>query len=159
MAHDRSEIEKTIQRYLELRRGAIAGDIPWTALAEVFTDDAVFIDSVWGRHDGLDAVVEFLDASMRGLDDWDFPHLWEAIDGDRVFLRWSNRLPGATADGRPLDNMGLSILEYAGDGRFSYEEDMYSESHLMQVMKQSDWSPSPDMVAPPPDRDWVQGIT
>jgi len=126
MAHERAEIEATIQRYLELRRAAIAGDIPWSNLKEVFTDDAVFVDSVWGRHEGVDALVEFLDNSMTGLDTWDFPHFWEAIDGDRVFLRWSNRLPGELPDGSAIDNFGMSYLEYAGDGKFSYEEDMYS---------------------------------
>lgn len=155
MAHERAEIEATIQRYLELRRAAIAGDRPWRDLKEVFTEDAVFVDSIWGRHQGVDALVEFLDNSMSGLDTWDFPHFWEAIDGDKVFLRWSNRLPGAMADGSPIDNMGMSYLEYAGDGKFSYEEDMYSESHLMQTMKQSDWKPNDDMVFPPADRDWV----
>ena len=155
MAHERAEIEATIQRYLELRRAAIAGDIPWRDLKEVFTDDAVFVDSVWGRHEGVDALVEFLDHSMAGLDSWDFPHFWEAIDGDRVFLRWSNRLPGERPGGGPIDNFGMSYLEYAGDGKFSYEEDMYSESHLRLTMKQSTWVPSADMVAPPADRDWV----
>ena len=155
MAHERAEIEATIERYLGLRRAAIAGDIPWSGLKEVFTDDAVFVDSVWGRHEGVDALVEFLDSSMAGLATWDFPHYWEAIDGDRVFLRWSNHLPGTTDDGKELHNMGLSYLEYAGDGKFSYEEDLYSESHLAQVMQQTTWVPSADMVAPPRDRDWV----
>jgi hypothetical protein len=155
MAHERAEIEATIQRYLELRRAAIKGDIPWSNLKEVFTDDAVFVDSVWGRHLGVDALVEFLDTSMTGLESWDFPHFWEAIDGDRVFLRWSNRLPGSRPDGAPIDNMGMSYLEYAGNGKFSYEEDMYSESHLMEAMKQSDWSPSAEMTGPSPGRDWV----
>ncbi len=155
MAHERAEIEATIARYLELRRAAIAGDIPWSDLKEVFTADAVFVDSMWGRHEGVDALVEFLDSSMKGLDTWDFPHFWEAIDGDKVFLRWSNRLPGTTGDGSPIDNMGLSYLEYAGGGRFSYEEDLYSESHLRKAMKQSDWVPGADMVAPPANRDWV----
>lgn len=155
MAHDRAEIEETIERYLELRRAAIAGTRPWSDLAEVFTADAVFIDCVWGRHEGVDALIRFLRDSMKGLEDWDFPHIWHAIDGNRVFLRWANRLPGTTEDGAPLDNFGLSILEYAGDGKFSYEEDLFSESHLMQVIKQSTWEPSAEMVAPPPDRTWV----
>ena len=155
MTHERAEIEATIQRYLELRRSAIAGDTPWSDLKEVFTDDAVFVDSVWGRHVGVDALVEFLDTSMAGLEDWDFPHYWEAIDGDRVFLRWSNRLPGRRADGSSIDNMGLSYLEYAGDGKFSYEEDLYSESHLARTMKESTWRPGADMVSPPAERDWV----
>ncbi len=147
---DRAEISKTIERYLQLRRAAIAGEIPWSELKEVFTDDVVFVDSMWGRHQGVDNLVKFLDDSMKGLQDWDFPHFWEAIDGNRVFLRWSNRIPGAGED-----NMGLSVLVYAGDGKFSYEEDLYSESHLMKVMKQSGWRPSQPMMVPPADREWV----
>ncbi len=147
---DRAEISATIERYLQLRRAAIAGEIQWSELKEVFTDDVVFVDSMWGRHQGVDNLVKFLDDSMKGLQGWDFPHFWEAIDGNRVFLRWSNRIPGAGED-----NMGLSILEYAGDGKFSYEEDLYSESHLMKVMKQSGWRPSEPMMVPPADREWV----
>ena len=148
--HDRAEISAAIERYLALRRAAIAGEIKWNELAEVFTDDAVFVDSMWGRHQGVENLVTFLDNSMKGLQDWDFPHFWEAIDGNRVFLRWSNRIPGAEED-----NMGLSILEYAGNGKFSYEEDLYSESHLMKLMKESGWRPSEPMMAPPADREWA----
>jgi hypothetical protein len=155
MSHERAEIEATINRYLDLRREAIAGDIPWTDLTEVFTEDAVFIDSVWGRHQGVAALVEFLDSSMKGLQSWDFPHFWQAIDGDRVFLRWSNLLPGTGRDGGELHVMGLSILEYAGNGKFSYEEDLYSESHLHDTMAKSTWKPSADMVAPPAERNWT----
>ena len=148
--YDRAEISATIERYLELRRAAIAGEIKWSELKEVFTDDVVFVDSMWGRHQGVENLVRFLDDSMKGLADWDFPHFWEAIDGNRVFLRWSNRIPGADED-----NMGLSILEYTGNGKFSYEEDLYSESHLMKLMKQSGWRPSESMMAPPANREWA----
>ena len=155
MAHEREEIKATIDRYLDLRRAAIAGERPWRDLSEVFTDDAVFVDAIWGRHEGVDALVEFLDSSMAGLESWDFPHYWEAIDGDRVFLRWSNHLPGETPEGGPIHNMGLSYLEYAGGGKFAYEEDLYSESHLAEAMRQTSWRPSADMVPPPADRRWV----
>ena len=84
---------------------------------------------------GVDALVEFLDTSMTGLATWDFPHFWEAIDGDRVFLRWSNRLPGSRPDGSPIDNMGMSYLEYAGDGLWSYQEDLYNPREAQQVIE------------------------
>ena len=41
MTHEREEIKATIDRYLDLRRAAIAGDRPWRDLSEVFTEDAV----------------------------------------------------------------------------------------------------------------------
>ena len=150
VVYDRAEISATIERYLQLRRAAIAGEVQWSELKEVFTDDASVRRFGVGPASGADNLVKFLDDSMKGLQGWDFPHFWEAIDGNRVFLRWSNRIPGAAED-----NLGLSILEYAGDGKFSYEEDLYSESHLAKVMAESGWRPSEPMAVPPADREWV----
>ncbi len=150
----RAEIEDAIARYLDIRYGAIAGDRPWTDLAEVFTDDAEFVDSVWGRHRGIDAVAQFLADSMAGLDDWDFPHRWQLIDGDRVVLGWANILPGERPDGSPWEVPGISVLEYAGGGRFSFEEDLYSESLLTAVMRESKFRPNDAMKMPPADRTW-----
>ena len=152
--HSRTEIEAAVERYLDLRVAAIAGDRPWTDLAEVLTDEVVFIDSVWGRHVGREAVITFLHDSMAGLEDWDFPHLWQAIDGNTVILGWANRLPGTRDDGSPYDIPGVSILEYAGDGRFSSEIDMYSESQLSAVWKESGWNPTSPLGVPPADRTW-----
>jgi len=154
MAHSRDEIEATVERYLELRFAAIRGERPWTDLAEVLTDDVTFTDSVWGTHVGKDAVTGFLHDSMQGLEDWDFPHLWQVIDGDTVVLGWANRLPGRRDDGTPYDIPGVSVLRYAGDGRFASEVDLYSESQLGAVWKESGWSPSAALGVPPADRTW-----
>lgn len=151
---DRGEIEAAIENYLDIRRAAVSGERPWSDLAEVFTDDIVFIDCVWGRHQGREAVVQFLADSMAGLEDWDFPHLWQLIDGDRVVLGFTNRLPGTRPDGEPWDVEGVSILHYAGDGRFSYEYDLFSESNLDAQIRDSGWRPPPTMKAPPADRSW-----
>ncbi|MGI9604027.1 MAG: nuclear transport factor 2 family protein [Acidimicrobiales bacterium] len=152
--YPREEIEAAIEQYLALRNAAIAGERPWTDLATVLTEDVEFTDSVWGKHVGLAAVTSFLHDSMQGLDDWDFPHLWQVIDGDTVVLGWANRLPGRRDDGTYFDIPGASVLRYAGDGKFSSEIDMYSESQLQQVWKESGWVPTAPLGAPPPDRVW-----
>ena len=146
----RHEIEAAIERYLTLRRGACTGERPWSDLAEVFTDDIVFIDPVWGRHEGRDNVVRFLRDSMVGLEDWDFPHLWQMVDGDKVVLGFTNRLPGRRPGGGYWDVESVSVLDYAGDGRFSREADFFSESNLHAQLRQSGWRP-PDTMNPPPE--------
>ena len=151
---DRAEIEAAIERYLSLRRAACVGERPWSDLAEVFTDDIVFIDPVWGRHEGRDHVVAFLRDSMAGLDDWDFPHLWQMIDGDKVVLGFTNRLPGRRPDGSHWDVESVSVLDYAGDGRFSREADFFSESNLYAQLRESGWVPPASMNPPPDDRTW-----
>lgn len=156
--HTREEIEATVERYLELRFAAIAGERPWTDLAEVLTDDVVFTDSMWGTHVGSEAVCQFLHDSMQGLEDWDFPHQWQVIDGDTVVLGWANRLPGTRDDGTPYDIPGLSVLVYGGGGKFSSESDMYSESQLRKVWKESGWTPQTEMMTPPKERSWAHGL-
>jgi ketosteroid isomerase-like protein len=150
----REEIEAAIEQYLELRRAAITGERPWSDLAEVFTDDIVFVDPVWGRHEGRDHVVQFLRDSMAGLDDWDFPHLWQMIDGDKVVLGFTNRLPGRRPDGGHWDVESVSVLDYAGDGRFLREADFFSESNLYAQLAQCGWRPPSTMNPPPADRVW-----
>lgn len=149
------EARATYRRYVETRERVHRGDEPWSALADFFTDDAVFVDPVWGRIEGRDAITRFLDESMAGLDGWAFPEEFTVADGDRVVSMWWNRLPGAGDDGRPLQAPGVSILRYAGGGRFDYELDILNMVEMFDLMKRSDWRPSAAMHAPPerPDRD------
>lgn len=70
-------------------------------------------------------------------------------DGDRVVSFWWNRLPGTGGDGRPLQAPGVSVLRYAGDGRFDHELDILNMAEVFEIMKQSDWRPSAAMNRPP----------
>ena len=152
---DRSEEAlATYRRYVQAREQAQRGQIPWAALADFFTDDAVFVDPGWGRQEGRATITTFLEESMAGLDGWTFPEEWTMADGDRVVSFWWNRLPGTTPDGRPLQAPGVSIMRYAGDGRFDQELDVLNMVEVFEVMKASDWRPNASMKPPPdkPDR-------
>jgi len=156
MPHAREEIEATVARYLQLRAAIDAGTDTWQSLAQFFTDDAVFIDPAWGRVEGIDALLEFFDESMRGLEDWTFPVEFAAIDGDHVSVKWTQILPDSRPDGSPFAQSGSSHLIYAGDGKFSYEEDLLNMVHVLEDLKASGWRPQPGFLSPPatPNRDW-----
>ena len=143
------EIRSTYDRYLDARAKVEAGELGWEALAAFFTDDATFIDPAWGRIRGIDAIKEFLIESMAGLEDWTFPHEWSMVEGDRLIARWQNRLPGRRADGTPYEAPGYSLMVYAGDGRFSYEEDMLNMVHVIELIRESGWKPGPGFNPPP----------
>ena len=49
----RDEILTTLAKYVEVRNRVEAGELGWDALADFFTDDAVFVDPAWGRVDGI----------------------------------------------------------------------------------------------------------
>jgi ketosteroid isomerase-like protein len=147
--HAREEVLGAYHRYLEARARVEAGELGWDALADFFTDDATFIDPAWGRIEGIDAIRRFLVESMAGLEDWSFPHDWTQVDGDRVVSRWYNRLPGRRPDGSHYEAPGLSILHYAGGGRFSYEEDLLNMVHVGEIIRESGWKPPAGFHAPP----------
>ncbi len=154
---DRSaEAEAAYHRYVAGREAVARGERTWSSLGEeFFTEDAVFIDPAWGRVEGRRAIAEFMDESMAGLDDWSFPEEWTMADGDRIVAMWWNRLPGTHGDGSPYQATGISILHYAGDGRFSYEHDILNMAHIGELIGDSGWQPPTTMNFPPakPDRD------
>jgi ketosteroid isomerase-like protein len=156
MPFPRDEIEATVQRYVETRKVIDDGGAGWSALAQYFTDDAVFIDPAWGRVEGIEEMkaTVFGDA-MVGFEDWKFPVEFYAIDGDNVLIKWKQVLPGTHADGRAYEQSGASTLVYAGDGKFQYEEDLLNMVHVLEDMRESK-CPVPAVAMPPkhPNRDF-----
>src|SRR5690606_6489331 len=140
VAHPRDEVEAAVRRYLEVRDRIVAGDAPWADLAQCFTDDVVYVDPAWGRVEGLDAVrAELLGEAMEGLSDWEFPTDFHVIDGDTVVVKWRQVIPGS--DGTRYEQSGYSTLLYAGDGKFSFEEDLLNMAHVMEDLRASGWRP------------------
>jgi limonene-1,2-epoxide hydrolase len=154
MSHPIDEVRATVDRYVALRASIEAGENDWPDLADLFTDDVVYIDPAWGRIQGVDEVRAFMDESMRGLEDWDFPVEYTAIDGDTVVIKWTQQLPGTRPDGTRYEQSGYSTLVYAGDGKFSYEEDLLNMAHVLEDLKASGWTPGEGFMMPPaqPDR-------
>ncbi len=158
MEHQDSDLEAearaAYRAYVGTRGRVEAGEVPWSALMDHFTDDAVLIDPAWGRVEGRAALLRFFDESMAGLDDWSFPEGWTLVEGNRVVSFWWNRLPGERSDGSPYQAPGVSILRYAGDGRFDHELDLLNLAELGELIGESGWSAPPTMNLPPraPDR-------
>ena len=154
MSHPLDEVRAAVDRYVALRASIEAGDADWPDLADLFTDDVVYIDPAWGRIQGVDEVRAFMEESMRGLEDWDFPVEYTAIEGDTVVVKWTQQLPGTRPDGSRYEQSGYSTLVYAGDGKFSYEEDLLNMTHVLEDLKTSGWTPGEGFVMPPsqPDR-------
>jgi ketosteroid isomerase-like protein len=155
--HDPAEIRATVDAYIALRARIEDGDATWIDLADFFTDDAVYIDPAWGRIQGIEEIRAFLVDSMRGLEDWRFPMRFAAIEGDDVVTVWTQVLPGQRDDGEPYRQTGVSILRYAGDGKFSYEEDLLNMAHVLEDLGASGWRPGPGFTAPPANPDRTTG--
>ncbi|MCU1426993.1 MAG: ketosteroid isomerase-like enzyme [Actinomycetia bacterium] len=149
-----------MERYIQVRDGIDAGQGTWADLAQFFTDDAVFIDPAWGRVEGIDEMRRTVfGEAMTGLESWKFPTEFFAIEGNNVVVKWRQVLPGRRDNGRPYEQSGVSTLVYAGNGKFSYEEDLLNMVHVFEDMKDSGFKVPPEMGMPPkrPNRDFSRG--
>ena len=144
----REEVQEALDNYLKVRERVEAGEFKWDALADCFTDDATYIDPAWGRFVGREAIVQFQRDSMTGLEGWTFPIEWITIDGNRIIIKFWNRLPGQRADGTFYQAPGFQEIIYAGNGKFSYDEDLINMVHVMEIIEESGWVPGPEVKTP-----------
>jgi len=112
----------------------------WEAFGRTFTEDAVYVEHHEGTFRGRKAILAWLVPVMAQCKGWTFPIDWVAIDGSRLIYRWLNRLPGRRADGSWFEFAGITITEYAGDGKWSYQEDVYNWEKALEVLQE--WSQS-----------------
>ena len=127
---DRAEVEAALREYE--RRGQVAvetGD--WATWALQFTDDAIYVEHQYGVMRSQRAISAWITATMQGHTlELQFPIEWYVIDNDLVVVYVPNRYP--PHDDGPEYLFGcVTILCYAGDGKWCYEEDLYNalESH------------------------------
>ena len=71
---------------------------------------------------------------MEPCKGWTFPVAWVNIDGNRVVHKWLNRLPAKRPDGTYYEFAGITVNEYAGNGLFSFQEDMYNRHETDKVI-------------------------
>ena len=142
MAHPREEVQAAAERYHELRRRIDDGLEPdaFGVLADFYTEDAVLHRRGVGTGRGPRRIARWLVDSMVGMEDWKFPVEFTAIEGDDVVVKWTQIMPRTRADGTPFRQSGYSRLVYAGDGKFSYEEDAYNMAHVLEDIEASGWT-------------------
>lgn len=125
----RQEIEAAFAGYQDVSaRAARTGD--WNEWADLFTEDVHYVEHLYGEMHGREAVREWITETMTtppGSDMDAFPVAWYVIDEERgwvVMCVWNRfRDPG---DGSVHQAYNFSLLKYAGDGKWSYEEDIYN---------------------------------
>jgi ketosteroid isomerase-like protein len=118
----RDEIEQAFVYYWVT--GCVRED--WDAWADCFVDDVEYVDHWWGPLHGRDEVKIWINAVMRGVPEIYTPLDWYVIEGDTVAFHMQNRRDNPDPDGPPyFDFPGVSVIWYAGDGKFRAEEDFW----------------------------------
>lgn len=127
----RDEVERAFIRYWQT--GAVGED--WDAWANLFTEDATYIEHILGRHQGREAIRAWIKPIMAR-----FPELytalgWYVIDGDRVVCEAINRRDNPGPEGGAIDFPGVTVLRYAGGGLWWSEEDYWSPNEAAAATK------------------------
>ncbi len=125
----RAELEEAFDTYQRVAlQSGTSGD--WNAWADLFTEDATYVEHHYGRFGGREAIRRWINATMATYPGNAMPHFpidWYVIDEERgwvICAIWNvMRDPG---DGSVHREINWTKLHYAGDGRFDYEEDIYN---------------------------------
>jgi hypothetical protein len=117
----RDEVEKAFRVYWQT--GAVGED--WDAWADLFTEDAEHVEHILGRRKGRETIRAWIKPTMAGVPELYTALGWYVIDGDRVVCEAINRRDHPGPQGGVIDFPGVTILRYAGNGRWWYEEDYW----------------------------------
>jgi hypothetical protein len=114
---------------------AIQAAQDWNGWCDVFTDDAVYVEHALGTYVGRDAIRAWLVPVMAPLVGWEYPERWHLVGGDRVVSYWDNVMPTPEGLDERFAFSGVTVLDYAGDGRWAREEDIYNEVEMQAVLQ------------------------
>ena len=135
---DRAELQRAHDNYLAVaNESGRSGD--WKPWAELFTEDAEYIEHLFGRFVGREQILDWIATTMAQWPNNEmtmFPHDWCVCDEVRGWwiCQIENRFndPG---DGEVYQSANITILKYAGDMRFSSEEDVYNPANFAPAVK------------------------
>jgi ketosteroid isomerase-like protein len=132
VAFSRGEIEDAFAEYQRRVRG---GD--WAAWSELFIEDSVYLEHEYGTFYGRNAIRDWITDTMSNAVGMTFPVEWYVVDeaADRViWYTWNQfpQLPGHAAS--DFQFATVSILRYAGGGRWHSQEDVYNAKEAESVL-------------------------
>jgi hypothetical protein len=133
----REELQAAHDNYVAVAATAAATG-EWGPWADLFTDDVEYLEHHYGTFQGRDAVLAWISDTMSQFPNnhmTSFPHDWCVCDEERGWwiCQLENRFsdPG---DGEVYQEPNITILHYAGDMKFSYEEDVYNPMRFAPVV-------------------------
>lgn len=100
-------------------------DEDWERWPDCLTEDVLYVERIFGTMHGREQVRAWITELMAARADVHGVLNWYMVKGDRVVFDMTNRYYHPRAGEPPIDFAGLTVLEYAGNGMFGYEEDYW----------------------------------
>ncbi len=136
-AVSRAELDAAFEHYQRtVQRAADSGD--WNLFVDLFTEDATYSEHCYGQFAGREQIRRWALRTMTSFPGNvmpSFPIAWSVLDEQRGWIvcevRNLLRDPG---DGSVHEASNYTRLCYAGDLRFSFEEDVYNPAKFQQAV-------------------------
>ena len=126
----RDEIEEAYRHFV-----AVGDAQDWDAWADLHSEDGVWVEHHLGTVQGREAIRALIKQAMAAAPPMLFPVEWHVIEGNRVVYYPWQVFPDPTG-GEAHHRFGcVTILEYAGDGLWSYQEDVYNPREAGETVK------------------------
>ena len=116
-------MERAFQHYWQT--GAVGEN--WDAWADLFTEDADYVEHVLGTMKGREAIRAWIKPIMAQFGELYTAYEWHSVDPEagRAIVYMQNRRDHPSGSG-VIDFPGITILDYAGHGRWRREEDFWA---------------------------------
>jgi ketosteroid isomerase-like protein len=153
-SYSRAEVEEAFRHYF------LTGPVleNWAAWSELFTEDAVYFDHFYGRFRGPEEIQKFLESTMGFAPHVYSPLEWFNIDRNQIVYKVWNRADNPDPGGPAAQFPSLQIIQYAGDGKWSSEEDWWMVKEMKEFNKAYDAmcaaAGKPDFKNEMSRRDW-----
>lgn len=136
-AFTNDELERAFALH-EATIAAAAASGDWEPFVQLFVPEVTYLDPMVGVMQGHDAVREWANATLATFPGsaMSFPAVWHVVDGKQALvvceLRNVLRDPG---DGSVHEKNNITILRYAGEGRFASEQDVYDPAAFISLIE------------------------
>jgi hypothetical protein len=108
-------------------------DEDWLRWTEHLTEDVLYVERNFGTMRGRAQVRAWITELMAARADVHGVLNWYLVKGDRVVFDMTNRIYHPVPGQPHFDFAGLTVLQYAGDGLFGYEEDYWDKAESERV--------------------------
>ena len=126
----RAEVEAAYRRFV-----AVGDSGDWNAWADLHSEDGVWVEHHLGTFRGREAIRAAITKVMAPVPMMTFPVAWHVIEGRRVVYYPWQVLPDPRGGSEVYRFGCVTILEYAGDGLFGYQEDLYNPKEGEAVIR------------------------
>jgi hypothetical protein len=128
--YSREELERAFRHYWQT--GAVGER--WDDWADLFTEDADYIEHVLGSLKGREAIRAWIKPIMEQFCDLYTAYEWHTVDEERgrVIVYMQNRRDHPSGSG-VIDFPGITILDYAGGNQWRREEDFWAMPAAQQA--------------------------